>query len=49
MKLNSRLILIRGQPMQVFQEKIKEWQIDLICFESDTEPYAKQRDNEFNE
>jgi cryptochrome len=46
MKLNSRLILVRGQPMQVFREKIKEWQIDLICFESDTEPYAKQRDSE---
>ncbi|CAF0961683.1 unnamed protein product [Brachionus calyciflorus] len=43
---NSRLILIRGQPKKVFTEKIKEWNINLICFESDTEPYAKKRDEE---
>lgn len=48
MKKNSRLILIKGQPMQVFKEKIKEWEIDLICYEKDTEPYAKKRDSDIN-
>lgn len=43
---NSRLILIRGNPNTVLREKIKEWNINLICFETDTEPYAKQRDQE---
>lgn len=43
-KKNSRLILIKGQPNKVFAEKIKEWNISLICFEKDTEPYANQRD-----
>ncbi|RNA42711.1 6-4 photolyase [Brachionus plicatilis] len=43
---NSRLILIRGNPSAVFAEKIKEWDINLICFETDTEPYAKLRDQE---
>lgn len=45
-KKNSRLILLKGQPIPVFKEKFKEWNINLLCFESDTEPYAKQRDSE---
>jgi cryptochrome len=44
-KKNSRLLLIRGKPLEILKEKIKEWNIDLVCFESDTEPYAKQRDS----
>ena len=44
-KKNSRLLLIRGKPLETLKEKIKEWNIDLVCFESDTEPYAKQRDS----
>ena len=43
-KINSGLILVRGQPVPVFREKFAEWDISMLCFENDTEPYAKQRD-----
>lgn len=45
-KKNSRLLVVRGQPLQVLREKFAEWDIGLLCFESDTEPYAKKRDAE---
>ena len=44
MKKNSKLILLRGQPNEIFKKKFVEWKINLLCFESDTEPYAKERD-----
>jgi len=40
----SRLIVLRGSPEEVLVEKIKEWRVTKLCFESDTEPYAKVRD-----
>jgi len=43
-KRNSRLLLIRGPVIESLTNKINEWKINLICYESDTEPYAKQRD-----
>lgn len=43
---NSRLLVVRGQPLQVLREKFAEWNIGMLCFESDTEPYAKKRDAE---
>jgi cryptochrome len=43
-KKNSKLILLRGQPSEVFKKKFIDWKINLLCFESDTEPYAKERD-----
>lgn len=45
-KKNSRLLLVKGKPIEVIREKVKEWKIGMMCFESDTEPYAKQRDAE---
>jgi len=45
-KLNSRLLLVRGPVIPSLTEIIKEWKINLLCFESDTEPYARQRDLE---
>ena len=48
MKLNSFLIVLKGDPKSLFQEKFKEWQISLLCYETDTEPYARQRDKEIN-
>jgi cryptochrome len=45
-KKNSGLILLKGSPHKVFPEKFKEWNISVLCFEKDTEPYAKQRDAE---
>ena len=43
---NSRLILLQGRPSELLKEKMIEWKIDLLCFEVDTEPYAKQRDDQ---
>lgn len=43
-KLNSRLLVLHGSPLHVLRDKFDEWQVDLLCFESDTEPYAKKRD-----
>ena len=44
-KLNSRLFVFRGNPKNVLPEIFKEWNIGLLSFEEDTEPYAKVRDN----
>jgi cryptochrome len=41
---NSRLFVIRGEPLKVLPELIKEWNIKLLTFEYDTEPYAIKRD-----
>lgn len=48
MKLNSFLIVLKGEPKFLFKEKFKEWQISLLCYETDTEPYARLRDSEIN-
>lgn len=44
-KLSSRLFVFRGNPKTVLPEIFKEWNINLISFEEDTEPYAKIRDS----
>ena len=49
LELNSRLILVRGLPSAVFEQLIKEWHVELLCFELDTEPYAKTRDASITE
>jgi cryptochrome len=41
---NSKLIILRGKPESILVEKMKEWNVSKLCFESDTEPYAVQRD-----
>uniref|UniRef100_A0A8C5I628 Cryptochrome-2-like n=1 Tax=Gouania willdenowi TaxID=441366 RepID=A0A8C5I628_GOUWI len=43
-KLNSRLFVIRGQPTDVFPRLFKEWRVTRLTFESDPEPYGKERD-----
>mmetsp|Transcript_22746 Transcript_22746/g.26727 ORF Transcript_22746/g.26727 Transcript_22746/m.26727 type:complete len:516 (+) Transcript_22746:215-1762(+) len=45
-KLGSRLFVIRGNPHIVLKEKFKEWNIEMISLEKDTEPYARRRDEE---
>ncbi|XP_042901352.1 cryptochrome-1 isoform X2 [Parasteatoda tepidariorum] len=47
-KFNSRLFVIRGKPMEVFPQIVRKWKIKLLTFESDTEPYAKVRDEEIH-
>ncbi|KAI7839651.1 hypothetical protein COHA_006460 [Chlorella ohadii] len=40
----SRLLVLRGKPQEVLPRVFKEWGVTRLCFESDTEPYANQRD-----
>ncbi|XP_033101802.1 cryptochrome-1-like [Anneissia japonica] len=43
-KLNSRLFVIRGQPSDVFPKIFKEWKVNRLSFEVDSEPFARKRD-----
>lgn len=43
-KYNSRLFVIRGEPIKVLPDLINQWNIKLLTFESDTEPFAIKRD-----
>ena len=42
-KLGSRLIVLQGNPVDVFPDVFKKWNIGRLAFEKDTEPYAKMR------
>ncbi|MBC8120498.1 MAG: DNA photolyase family protein [Gemmatimonadaceae bacterium] len=44
-RLGSRLFVLRGQPQEVLEERFDTWQIGRLCFERDTEPYARDRDS----
>lgn len=44
-KLDSRLILIRGSPQEIFPILLKKWNISSIYYERDTEPYPVERDS----
>ncbi|CAM6085647.1 unnamed protein product [Calypogeia fissa] len=45
----SRLLLVHGNPTVVIPELLQKWSIDRLCFEHDTEPYARQRDTKIKE
>ncbi|KXZ45826.1 hypothetical protein GPECTOR_50g620 [Gonium pectorale] len=40
----SRLLVLRGKPEEVLPRVFKEWGVHKLCYELDTEPYAKSRD-----
>jgi cryptochrome len=42
----SQLICLRGKPAEVFPGLFAQWSITKLCYEFDTEPYARQRDAE---
>eukprot|EP00761_Pharyngomonas_kirbyi_P000650 gb/GECH01000650.1/.p1 GENE.gb/GECH01000650.1/~~gb/GECH01000650.1/.p1 ORF type:complete len:528 (+),score=108.02 gb/GECH01000650.1/:1-1584(+) len=42
--LGNRLVVLRGKPHSILINKLKEWNIDVLTFERDTEPYAIDRD-----
>lgn len=42
--LGSRLLVLRGQPEEVLAHAFSTWQVGRLCFERDTEPYARNRD-----
>ena len=43
-KYNSNLLILRGNPTQLFPKILSNLKITDLYFEIDTEPYAKQRD-----
>lgn len=42
--INLFVQVLKGRPEDVFPNVWKAWNITRICFESDMEPYAKERD-----
>eukprot|EP00163_Fabomonas_tropica_P030409 TRINITY_DN6841_c0_g1_i2.p1 TRINITY_DN6841_c0_g1~~TRINITY_DN6841_c0_g1_i2.p1 ORF type:complete len:582 (-),score=85.12 TRINITY_DN6841_c0_g1_i2:1075-2820(-) len=40
----TQLFVLRGDPIQEIPKAAKHWDVDLIIYEKDTEPYAKKRD-----
>nr|QXF69111.1 6-4 photolyase [Pohlia nutans] len=42
----SRLLLLHGNPATVIPALLTKWQINELCYEFDTEPYAQSRDAE---
>lgn len=42
--LGSRLFVVKGKPVETFQNLFKEWNVKKLTFEFDVEPYAKKRD-----
>jgi len=43
-QLGSRLFVAQGRPEDVLPGLWKKWAVTRLCFEADTEPYAKVRD-----
>eukprot|EP00960_Hanusia_phi_P025017 736248-Hanusia_phi.AAC.2 len=48
-KMDSRLILLQGNPVEELPRVMKEWGVTRLAFELDTEPYALKRDEEVKE
>lgn len=42
--LNSRLLVFRGDPLEVIPSLVEKYDVTTVAFEKDTEPYAKKRD-----
>ena len=43
-KLDSRLIILRGNPVEILPIIFKNWEVSSLYFESDTESYSVERD-----
>jgi len=41
---NLRLVIFYGKPLEVFQKLIDRFDIKILTFEKDTEPYSLERD-----
>lgn len=42
--LNTQLFVVRGNPTEKFPQLFKEWNVVLMTFEHDIEPYSVERD-----
>lgn len=43
-KLGSRLLVFKGEPVQVLTGLLHKWNVNKLCFEFDTEPYYQSLD-----
>ncbi|XP_027124800.2 (6-4)DNA photolyase isoform X2 [Coffea arabica] len=43
--LGSRLLVLKGEPSEIVIHCLKEWNINKLCFEFDTEPYYQALDD----
>ncbi|CAL1399648.1 unnamed protein product [Linum trigynum] len=43
-KLGSRLLVMKGEPGEVLINCLKQWKVEKLCFEYDTDPYYQQLD-----
>ncbi|KAF5175561.1 (6-4)DNA photolyase [Thalictrum thalictroides] len=43
-KLGSRLLVFKGEPVEVVIRLLKQWDVKKLCFEFDTEPYYQSLD-----
>jgi cryptochrome len=48
-KLGLRLYVVKGKPLEVFERIFKSWKVRKLTFETDIEPYAKERDEAVKE
>lgn len=48
-RLGSRLLVLRGDPVDVLTRILKDWKIGKLCFEFDTEPYSQDRGSKVKE
>lgn len=42
--INSRLIIIKGKPNEILSQLYDKWNVKIVGFEFDSEPYALERD-----
>ncbi|XP_050101182.1 cryptochrome-2 [Anopheles aquasalis] len=47
--INTRLYVVRGNPVQIFPDLFDRWNVSLLTYEHDIEPYAVQRDKTVQE
>ena len=45
----SNLLVLRGKPSEVLPAVWKDWGITRLCFEHDTEEYARERDTQIRQ
>lgn len=45
-KIGSRLVVVQGKPTEILPELFKEWKVNRLYFEKDTEPFAVARDKD---
>ena len=48
-KLGSRLYVLKGNPKEVIPDLCVKWDVSLITYEKDTEPFSIERDNFVND